>query len=232
MVVVAVPDHQNPLLPATLHLEMPKHSSRAFRVGRVTAAHHSKENFMQTFYDPDPGPDAPHIVRMVVEIPKDSTNKYEYDASLGMFRLSRALYSPMHYAGDYGFIPGTVAEDNEPLDVLCLVTTRSFTGCLAYVRPVAVLDMLDGTEVDHKIIAVPARDPRYENVEDLAQVEPHVRREFEHFFEIYKELEGRTMQTRCWGGREEAERIVRESRRRYLETAMPKAVSTATSKRG
>ena len=73
---------------------------------------------MQTFHQLDPGPDSPKVVRMVVEIPKDSSNKYEYDPSLGLFRLSRALYSPIHYSGDYGFIPGTIAEDNEPLDVL------------------------------------------------------------------------------------------------------------------
>lgn len=177
---------------------------------------------MQSLYDIDPGADAPRIVQMIVEIPKDSTNKYEYDASLGVFRLSRSLYSPMHYSGDYGFIPGTIAEDREPLDVLCLVTNRSFTGCIVLVRPVAVLDMLDGPEVDHKIIAVPARDPRYENVQDLEQVEPHVRRELEHFFQIYKELENRTMKTRSWGDRAEAERVINESRQRYLTTANPR----------
>ena len=171
---------------------------------------------MHTFHQLDPGPDSPDVVRMIVEIPKDSSNKYEYDTSLGMFRLSRALYSPIHYSGDYGFIPGTIAEDNEPLDVLCLVTVRSFTGCLCLVRPVAVLDMLDGPEVDHKIIAVPARDPRYEKVVELAHIEPHIRRELEHFFEIYKELEGRTMQTRCWGDREDAQKIIQESRTRYV----------------
>ena len=173
---------------------------------------------MQTFYEPDPGPDSPATVRMIVEIPKDSTNKYEYDHTLGVFRLSRTLYSPMHYSGDYGFIPGTIAEDNEPLDILCLVSSRSFTGCLAYVHPVAILDMLDGPDVDHKVIAVPARDPRYDKVEDLSYIEPHVRRELEHFFQIYKELEGRTMQTRSWGDRAEAQRIIKDSRERYLAT--------------
>lgn len=174
---------------------------------------------MQTFYAPDPGPDSPDTVRMIVESPKDSSNKYEYEPLLGLFRLSRALYSPMHYPGDYGFIPGTVAEDNEPMDVLSLVTSPSFTGCLGYVRPVAVLDVLDGPEVDHKIIAVPAHDPRYEEIRQVADLGPHVRRELEHFFEIYKDLEGRTMQTRCWGHREEAQKLIGESRTRYLETA-------------
>ena len=90
-------------------------------------------------YDLDPGPDSPEIVRMIVEIPKGSTNKYEYDGELEMFRLDRALYSPMHYPGDYGFIPGTLAEDNDPLDVLVLVNDPSFTGCLIEVRPVLEL---------------------------------------------------------------------------------------------
>ena len=74
-----------------------------------------------SLYDLDPGPEAPELVRMIVEIPKGSTNKYEYDGQLGVFRLDRALYSPMHYPGDYGFIPGTLAEDNDPMDVLTLV---------------------------------------------------------------------------------------------------------------
>ena len=80
------------------------------------------------FYEiePDPGPETPQIVRMVVEIPRDSSNKYEYDPSLKLFKLSRTLYSPLHYPGDYGFIPGTIAEDHEPLDILCMVTSPSF----------------------------------------------------------------------------------------------------------
>lgn len=178
------------------------------------------------FVEPDPGPDSPATVRMLVEIPKESTNKYEYDPSLGLFRLSRALYSPMHYPGDYGFIPGTVAEDREPLDILSLVTSPSFSGCLVYVRPVAILDMLDGPDVDHKIVAVPARDPRYEKIVEADDISAHVRREIEHFFEIYKELEGRSMKTRCWGGRNEAYRIVEEAVRRHpSQTPQAGAVS-------
>jgi inorganic pyrophosphatase len=140
---------------------------------------------------------------MVVEIPKDST-KYEYYDLLALFKLSRALYSPMHYSGDYGLIPGTIAEDHEPLSVSCLVTNRSFTGCLVDVRPIALLHMLNGPEVNHKAVAVPAC------------IEHHVQRELEHFFEIYKELEGRTMPTRSWGDRQTAQKIIRASLDRYL----------------
>jgi Inorganic pyrophosphatase len=97
-------------------------------------------------YDLDPGADCPEIVRMIVEIPKNSANKYEYDGELGVFRLDRALYSPMHYPGDYGFIPGTLAEDGDPMDVLTLVEEPSFSGCLIAVRPLGMLDMLDQEE--------------------------------------------------------------------------------------
>src|SRR5512143_63338 len=107
-----------------------------------------------SLYDLDPGPNIPEIVRMIVEIPKNSANKYEYDGELGVFRLDRALYSPMHYPGDYGFIPGTLADDGDPLDILCLVTNPTFTGCMIIVRPIGMLDMVDQNEPDQKVLAV------------------------------------------------------------------------------
>lgn len=171
---------------------------------------------MMIQFDPYPGDQALQVVRMIVEIPQDSINKYEYDGSLGLFRLSRALYSPIHYPGDYGCIPGTLAEDGEALDVLCLVTTPSFTGCLSHVRPIGVLDMLDGEEVDHKILAVPGRDPRYDDVKDLDGVRTHTQQEIEHFFGIYKELEGRRMWMRSWGQIGQAHEIIQQSRSRFL----------------
>src|SRR4029079_8742969 len=112
-----------------------------------------------SLYDMEPGPDCPEIVRMIVEIPKNSTNKYEYDGALGVFRLDRSLYSPMHYPGDYGFIPGTLAEDGDTLDVLVLVDEASFPGCLIGVRPVGVLKLVDNEESDEKVLAVPNRNP-------------------------------------------------------------------------
>lgn len=168
-------------------------------------------------YDLDPGPDSPEIVRMIVEIPKNSTNKYEYDGELGMFRLDRALYSPMHYPGDYGFIPGTLADDDDPLDVLCLVQEPSFTGCLVLVRPVGILMMKDEREGDEKVLAVPTRNPRYDQIHTMDQIFPHVRRELEHFFEIYKELQGAVMQIDGWGGPREARKVISECRQRYLD---------------
>jgi inorganic pyrophosphatase len=168
-------------------------------------------------YDIDPGPECPELVRMIVEIPKNSSNKYEYDGKLGVFRLDRALYSPVHYPGDYGFIPGTLGSDGDPLDVLALVEEPSFTGCMIEVRPLGMLNLIDQDLEDQKIIAVPNRNPRYDEVHTLDQIFSHVRREIEHFFTIYKELEGRVTATLGWSGPREARKCITDSRKAYLE---------------
>lgn len=179
---------------------------------------------MQTLYDVDPGPECPEIVRAIVEIPKNSSNKYEYDGGIGVFRLDRALYSPMHYPGDYGFVPGTLAEDGDPIDVLVLVEQPSFPGVMITVRPVGMLDMVDSNQPDQKILAMPTRNPRYDQIHTIDQVFPHTLREIEHFFAIYKELEGKKTEMRGWRGPREAREAIRMSRERYLEkkTAVPR----------
>ena len=154
---------------------------------------------------------------MIVEIPKGATNKYEYDGGLGVFRLDRALYSPMHYPGDYGFIPGTLAEDRDPMDVLVLVQESSFTGCMIEVRPVGILSMTDSEEHDQKVLAVPNRNPRYDQIHTMDQIFAHVRREIEHFFTIYKELEGKQTRIEGWQGPIEARRAIVDARKMYLE---------------
>jgi inorganic pyrophosphatase len=179
-------------------------------------------------YDLDPGPEVPELVRMIVEIPKGSANKYEYDGNLDMFRLDRVLYSPMHYPGDYGFIPGTLAGDGDPLDVICLVQDASFTGCLIEVRPVGILEMRDQREEDQKVLAVPKGDPRYDEIHTIDQVFPHVRREIEHFFQIYKELQGAKTTTQGWGGPKEARKAINECRATYLNA---KAEAETASKK-
>lgn len=172
---------------------------------------------MNRLYDIDPGPDSPEIVRMIVEIPQNSANKYEYDGNLGVFRLDRALYSPLHYPGDYGFIPGTLADDNDPLDVLVLVQQPSYPGVMIEIRPVGVLNMVDSDEKDQKILAVPNRNPRYDQIHTMDQIFAHVRREIEHFFSIYKELEGKVTTMEGWGGPREARKAIQEARQRYLD---------------
>jgi inorganic pyrophosphatase len=151
---------------------------------------------------------APEVFNVVVEIPKGSANKYEYDPELGVFRLDRTLYSPMHYPGDYGFVPSTLAADNDPLDVLVLVESPTFTGCIIEVRTIGMLAMTDQGKEDLKLLCVPTRDPRSETLKDYRDVHPHRLREIEHFFSIYKELEGKQSVTGGWVGADEARQAV------------------------
>ncbi|MGZ4866411.1 MAG: inorganic diphosphatase, partial [Candidatus Angelobacter sp.] len=144
------------------------------------------------------GEKAPHRVNAVIEIPKDSVNKYEYDKQLHVFKLDRTLFSPVHYPGDYGFIPCTLGQDGDPLDVLVLVEAPSFPGCLIEVRPIGVLQMVDQGKKDEKILAVAESDPLYTDVNDYSQVFSHTAREIEHFFSIYKALEGKKTEMAGW----------------------------------
>ncbi len=184
---------------------------------------------MTRLYDLEPGPDCPEIVRAIVEIPKNSSNKYEYDGALGVFRLDRALYSPMHYPGDYGFIPGTLAEDGDPIDVLTLVDEASFPGVLIMVRPLGMLEMVDQNLPDQKILAVPERNPRFDQIHTIDQVFPHNLREIEHFFAIYKELEGKHTKMNGWRGPREARESIRKARERYLKAHAEGAAGEAVS---
>src|SRR5437899_12912308 len=110
------------------------------------------------------GDDAPNVVNAVIEIPAGGVNKYEYDKKLDVLRLDRTLHSPVHYPGDYGFIPSTLGLDGDPLDVLILVESPSFVGCLTEVRPIGVLRMVDQGERDSKVLAVTHANPRYADV--------------------------------------------------------------------
>lgn len=149
----------------------------------------------------------------LIEIPRGSRNKYEIDEATGAFRLDRVLYSSVHYPTDYGFIPDTLAPDGDHLDVLVLVEEPTFPGCRMAARPVGVLKMLDEKGEDHKIIAVPVADPRFEGVNDLAEVHPHWLREIENFFEVYKTLEpDKLVEIAGWGDVAEAWKSIRECR--------------------
>ncbi|HKG21059.1 MAG TPA: inorganic diphosphatase [Blastocatellia bacterium] len=165
------------------------------------------------------GPLAPEVFNMVVEIPRNSANKYEYDPELNLFRLDRTLYSPMHYPGDYGFVPGTFAGDGDPLDVLVLVSNPSFTGCVLEVRPLGMLAMSDQGYEDLKVLCVPTRDPRSDTLSDYKDVLPHTLREIERFFSIYKELEGKATVMGGWKSAAEAKEAVIVASNRYKESA-------------
>ncbi|GBC98872.1 Inorganic pyrophosphatase [bacterium HR17] len=163
------------------------------------------------------GDKAPHQFHAVVEVPKGSQNKYEYDKRLNIFKLNRTLYSPVHYPGDYGFIPSTLADDGDPLDVLVLVDEPSFPGCVLVARPIGLLDMVDEGEPDEKVLAVPVNNPRYDTVQAYGDILPHMLREIEHFFRIYKELEGKTVVTNGWRDATAAMETIRRCHERFVK---------------
>jgi inorganic pyrophosphatase len=159
------------------------------------------------------GEKAPEVVNVVVEIPLQSVNKYEYDKKLKVFRLDRNLYSPVHFPGDYGFLPSTLSHDGDPLDVLVLVDAPSFPGCVMEVRPIGVLDMLDQGVHDEKLLAVGKSNPRYKDVWNYSEIYPHILREITHFFSIYKDLEGKRVETRGWQDASAARSLIVESQK-------------------
>lgn len=167
------------------------------------------------------GDRAPNLITAVVEIPQDSVNKYEYDKSLHVFRLDRNLHSPVHYPGDYGFIPCTLAKDGDPLDILILGDAPSFSGCVLTVRPVGIFRMLDQGVEDEKIIAFAAGNPTFSHIENYTAVYPQVLREVEHFFAIYKDLEGKRTQVVGWDDAESARKTILECHSRFHKKELP-----------
>lgn len=161
------------------------------------------------------GPESPNVVRTLVEIPKGSCNKYEMDEETGLIRLDRNLSTSNVYPGDYGFIPGTLSDDGDPLDVLVAVNEPTFPGCLIDARVIGVFFMVDGGDGDEKVIAVPNRDPHFAEIDDIEDMPAHFKRHVEHFFMTYKELEGGDTASRGWGDGTAARKIVVEALANY-----------------
>ncbi|UCG39699.1 MAG: inorganic diphosphatase [bacterium] len=154
-------------------------------------------------------------VDVLVEIPKGSRNKYEYDKKLGIIRFDRMLFSAVHYPSDYGFIVDTLARDGDALDALVLVWEPTFSGCIIEARPVGVFKMADEKGPDEKILCVPIADPLWNHIYELDQVPPHLLKEIEHFFSVYKDLEEKKTGIEGWGGLDEAVAFIEDSRLRY-----------------
>jgi inorganic pyrophosphatase len=152
----------------------------------------------------------------VVEIPGGSRNKYEMDKASGAIYLDRMLFTATRYPADYGFIPETLAEDGDPLDVLVLVGEPTFPGCRIRVRPIGVFLMEDSGDADHKVIAVPADDPRWAAVANVDHIDVHLRQEIEHFFQVYKELEGTKTATIGWRSAEETATVIAAAKAAYV----------------
>ncbi|GAB4861488.1 V-ATPase V0 sector subunit c'', variant 2 [Ancistrocladus abbreviatus] len=143
------------------------------------------------WHDLETGPDAPAIVNCVIEITKGSKVKYELDKKTGMIMVDRILYSSVVYPHNYGFIPRTLCDDNDPLDVLVLMQEPVVPGCFLRVKPIGLMPMIDQGESDDKIIAVCADDPEYRHYSDFKQLPPHRLAEIRRFFEDYKKNENK-----------------------------------------
>ena len=154
-------------------------------------------------------------ITVVIEIPKGSRNKYEYDKEKKRIRFDRMLFSAVHYPSDYGFIPDTLARDGDPLDALVLVWEPTFPGCIIEAHPVGVFDMTDEKGPDEKILCVPVYDPLWNYIQDLRDVPPHLLKEIEHFFAIYKDLENKKTIVKGWKNVDTAIKTIQEAQARY-----------------
>lgn len=173
--------------------------------------------FMTNYLELPVGDKSPEVINAVIEIPYEGVNKYEYDKELHVFRLDRNLYSPVHYPGDYGFIPSTLADDGDPIDCLVLVDTPSFPGCVMQVRPIGMLEMLDQGLGDEKVLCVGKNNPRYKDVWNFSEIYPHMLREITHFFSIYKDLEGKRVEVKGWRDASFARDKVLEAQKNFID---------------
>lgn len=146
---------------------------------------------MNIWHDVDSKRISPTDFLAVVEISKGTKNKYELDKETGILKLDRVLYTSTHYPTNYGFIPRTLSEDQDPLDVLVLCTEPIVPLAIVQCYPIGVMLMQDGGEMDYKIIAIPFKDPTWNIYHDISELPPHIMDEISHFFKVYKQLEGK-----------------------------------------
>ena len=161
------------------------------------------------------GEKAPEIINVIIEIPKDSQIKYELDKETGLLKLDRFLYSAVHYPGDYGMVPQTLWDDNDPLDILILTGRPVYPMTLVKARVIGVLRMIDSDEKDDKIIAVYNDDPRFKEVLDVKHIYKHTLEELKHFFETYKHLQGKQCKVLEILGKEQALKDVKRAQEMY-----------------
>ena len=153
----------------------------------------------------------------LVEIPKGSRNKYEWNEELGAITLDRFLFSSVVYPTDYGFIPKTWAEDDDPLDAMVCVSEPTFPGCVIAVKPIALFKMRDDKGVDDKVLCVPLHDPNWNTMERLEDIPQALRDEISHFFSIYKQPEGKVVKVDGWHDLDTARRTIAEARDRWRD---------------
>ncbi|MEK7613292.1 MAG: inorganic diphosphatase [Patescibacteria group bacterium] len=156
-------------------------------------------------------------INAIIEIPRNSRNKYEIDKETGLIALDRVLHTAQVYPFDYGFVPQTLWDDGDALDVVVLTTEPLAPGILVHVRPVAMMDMVDSGDPDAKIIGVPVNDPRWSAVKDLSDLNQHTVKEIEHFFLTYKQLQNKKVEVKGWSGAKEACEAFERSQKLYKE---------------
>lgn len=155
------------------------------------------------------------VMNVIVEIPKFSKNKYEIDKETGIIALDRVMHTAQDYPFDYGFVPQTLFDDGDALDVVLITTYPLAPGILVKARPVAIMEMIDGGERDDKVVAVPVDDPRFADVQDIGDLNPHFSKEMTHFFETYKKVQNKSVEVGAWHGAAEAKQAFERSRQMY-----------------
>lgn len=170
---------------------------------------------MNYLHEVDPG--TAEAINVIVEIPKGSKNKYEIDKATGLIALDRAMHTSQDYPFDYGFVPQTLWDDDDALDVIILTTYSLSPGVLVRVRPVGLLNMIDGGEKDDKVLAVPVSDPRWDDVTDLTDINKHTLKEIKHFFTTYKQLQGKEIDISGYKKADAAVTAFKRSRKMYQE---------------
>lgn len=172
---------------------------------------------MNLLHEITAGNNVPDIINVIIEIPKGSKNKYEIDKETGLIMLDRAMHTSQDYPFDYGFMPQSHWEDGDPLDVVVLTTYALAPGILVKVRPVGIVNMIDDGDSDAKIIAVPEKDPRWDDVQNLSDINKHTIKEIEHFFLTYKQIQKKEVSIDGIGNKADAQAAILKSQELYKE---------------
>lgn len=174
-------------------------------------------NIFNPWHHVSPGAETPGFINGIIEIPKGSRAKYELEKESGLLKLDRVLFSSMYYPANYGFIPQSYCDDNDPLDILVLSQIDVVPLCIVRAQVIGVMQMLDQGEADDKIIAVAAGDPSVNHIKDISELPPHFISELRAFFEDYKKLENKVVEVDAFGDRQKAIAIIEESFTLYKE---------------
>jgi inorganic pyrophosphatase len=170
---------------------------------------------MNYLHEIEPGKE--DAINTIIEIPKGSKNKYEIDKKTGLIALDRAMHTAQDYPFDYGFVPQTLWDDGDALDVIVLSTFPLAPAIMVRVRPVAIMTMIDDGEADDKVIGVPVKDPRWDEVQDLKDINKHTLKEIEHFFATYKKLQEKHVEIEGFKGAKEAREAFKRGVQLYQE---------------